>query len=262
MANRIARAIDEIFNDFWKRHRLNLGLAVAAVLMARRVGVGVVGRYMPVRTVPKHAIKRFDRFLSNHRFDDRKAQEQLLKTVVGDRKRVLIAVDWTKVREWHVLVAGVIQRGRCVPVLWAVMDPQKLYKSQNAFENAFFTWLAQALPDGARAVVLMDRGFRRVSLVRHLRSIRLSFVIRTSGTTRVTGKCFSGKLEDVSFPRSRLLDLPDTRLTTRHPEETRVVCLWERRQLEPWYLMTDLEEPTRAVAQNYGKRFRNGDLPG
>ena len=57
MANRIVRAIDEIFNDFWKRHRLNLGLAVAAVLMARRVGVGVVGRYMPVRTVPKHAIK-------------------------------------------------------------------------------------------------------------------------------------------------------------------------------------------------------------
>ena len=45
MANRIVRAIDEIFNDFWKRHRLNLGLAVAAVLMARKVGVGVVGRY-------------------------------------------------------------------------------------------------------------------------------------------------------------------------------------------------------------------------
>ena len=94
--------------------------------------------------------------------------------------------------------------------------------------------------------------------VRHPRWV----VIRTSGTTRVTGERFSGKLEEVSFPKSRLLDLPDTRLTTRHPEETRVVCLWEPRQLEPWYLMTDLEEPARAVVQHDGKRFRNGDLPG
>ena len=110
MANRIVRAIDEIFNDPWKRHRL----------------------------------KRFDRFLSNPRFDNQKAQEKLLKTVIGDRKRVLIAVDWTKVREWHVLVAGVIQRGRCVPVLWAVMDPQKQYKSQNAFEDVSFPVTALA----------------------------------------------------------------------------------------------------------------------
>ena len=55
--------------------------------MARRVGIGVVGLCMPVKTLPKHAIKRFDRFLSNRRFDDRRAQEELLKTVVADRKR-------------------------------------------------------------------------------------------------------------------------------------------------------------------------------
>jgi hypothetical protein len=36
----------------------------------------------------------------------------------------------------------------------------------------------------------------------------------------------------------------------------RVVCLWERRQLEPWYLMTDLEDPARGTTNAYGKRFR------
>ena len=83
----------------WQRAALAdpRGPMVEGVGEARKLGVAVVGRHLPTRTTPKHAIKRVDRFLSSAYFDHREAQEELLRTVIGPRRFVRIAVDWTKV---------------------------------------------------------------------------------------------------------------------------------------------------------------------
>lgn len=254
-AGSIVRSISSMFNGFWMRHRRNLGLAVAGALEARRIGVGVIGRHMPVSVCPKHAIKRLDRFLSNPRFDDDEAQATLLRTLIGPRKRVLIAVDWTMMRRWQVLVAGVIQRGRCVPALWAINDLARLHKSQNAFENGFFTRLAACLPEGTEAVVIMDRGFRRVSLVKHLESIGLSYVIRTSGGIEVRHRRYHGPLDEMPIRRNRFMDMHDTELTLKQPTTVRLVSIWKPRQVEPWHLMTNIADRPAVVASIYAKRF-------
>ena len=184
-ARPIVQSVEIIFKGFWKRHVRVLGDMVAGAFCAHRLQLSAVARQLPGRSSPKHAIKRVDRFLGNPRFDHRRAQEQLLRRVVGPRRRVLIAVDWTKVRRWQVLVAAVVQSGRGIPVMWAVQDPNRLHKSWNAFEHGFFAWLAQALPDGVEAVLLLDRGFKRVELVRFLRRLGLHFVIRTGGSVHV-----------------------------------------------------------------------------
>lgn len=80
--------------------------------------------------------------------------------VIGPRKEVMIACDWTKVRQWPVLSASVIYRGRALPILWAVLDLPQLHKSLNSFEHGFFTLLAQLLPRTVKAIVLLDRGFK------------------------------------------------------------------------------------------------------
>jgi hypothetical protein len=157
-ANQILRSVRGICKGTWKRHLVNLALLVHAAFECRRLGIASLGRAMQSRTTPKHAIKRVDRFLGNERFDHREAQEELLRAVIGPRETVFIAVDWTKIRKWPALVAGVVKRGRAVPVLWSVMDEKALHKSFNAFENGFFAWLAKALPKGVRAIVLLDRG--------------------------------------------------------------------------------------------------------
>ena len=255
-ARLIVQRVGKIFKGAWKRHIENLGLLVAAAFEARRLGVAILGRYLSTGTSPKHAIKRVDRFLGNHRFDHRWAQERLLRSVIGPRKRVLIAVDWTKVRQWSVLVAAVIQRGRAVPVLWSVMQAKSLYKSVNAFEHGFFSWLSQALPPGVEGVVLLDRGFKRVALVNHLKRCGLRFIIRTGGNVHVRHPQYEGRMDRVIQKRGERRDLTDALLRPSRPVRVRVVGGWERGQREPWLLMTDLDWAVKHVIAAYGKRFR------
>jgi hypothetical protein len=255
-ANQILRSIREICKGTWKRHLVNLALLVHAAFACRRLGIASLGRAMQSRTTPKHAIKRVDRFLGNERFDHREAQEELLRAVIGPRETVFIAVDWTKIRKWPALVAGVVKRGRAVPVLWSVMDEKALHKSFNAFENGFFAWLAKALPKGVRAIVLLDRGFKRVEMVKHLRRLKLSFVIRTGGNVHVRHPSYSGRMDALVKRRGQTVDLEDATLRPSRPVTVRVVGLWESGQKEPWLLMTDIEECAAIVAAAYGRRFR------
>lgn len=255
-ADQILRGVQDICKGVWKRHLVNLALLVHAAFESRRLGVAALGRAMRCATSPKHAIKRVDRFLGNERFDHWTAQEQLLRAVIGPRKTVFIPVDWTKIREWPALVAGVVKRGRAVPVAWAVLGNRALYKSQNAFENGFFSWLAQALPEGVHAIVLLDRGFKRVSLVKHLRRCGLSFVIRTGGSVSVRHSSYTGRLDGLLTKRGQTADLPDASIHSERPTRVRIVGLWERKQKEPWLLMTDLADGIAVVAAAYGRRFR------
>jgi len=255
-AKQIIKSLRGVFNNAWKRHVDILGLMVAAAFDARVLGIASLGRHLRSLTSPKHSIKRVNRFLGNKHFDDQQAQEDLLRTVIGPRKRVFIAVDWTKVRQWPVLVAGVVRRGRAVPVMWQVMGEHVMYKSQNHFEHGFFTWLAQSMPDGVQAIVLLDRGFQRVDLVTRLRRCGLSFVIRTGGNVKVTHRKYTGPMQKLITRRGQQRDLADAVLKPSRPVEVRVVGLWERGQKESWLLMTNLDDSVKDVAKFYGWRFR------
>jgi DDE family transposase len=252
----IMKLVRGVFKGLWKRHVANIGLLTTALLRGRRAGVAALGRQLDVDTTPKHAIKRVDRFLGNPRFRLLDAWEALLPWVIGPRKEVVIACDWTKVRQWPVLSASVIYRGRALPILWAVLDLQQLHKSLNSFEHGFFTLLAQLLPRPVKAIVLLDRGFKRVELIRHLERCGFSYVIRSGGNTSIEHPHYHGAMQDLIGERGQWRDMNNVRLRKTRPVPTRVVALWEKDQAEPWYLTTNLSLPARAIARLYGKRFQ------
>lgn len=253
---KIVQSVRVLFKSFWRRHRSNLGLMVAALAESKRVGIAHLGRSLPTSTAPKHAIKRVDQFLRHRRFDDLKARQEHLAQVIGPCRRVLICVDWTKVRDWPVLVAAVVRRGRTIPVLWSVMDARALYKSFNSFENGFFTWLARSLPVGTEAVLLLDRGFDRVEITKHLRRCGLSFVIRVGGNVHIRHKDYSGPIRRLPIQRGQVKDFPDAELRPSRPVRVRVVAKWGAGQKEPWLLMTNLKYSAHLIAAYYHKRFR------
>jgi hypothetical protein len=43
--------------------------------------------------------------------------------------------------------------------------------------------------------------------------------------------------------------------TVEHPEDVRLVALFDRGQKDAWYLFTDLDLPARKVVHLYGRRF-------
>ena len=255
-AKNIMTWVDRVFKSAWKRHRKTLSLLIIACFRGPRLSLTSLGRQLPVSTVPKHAIKRVDRFLGSRHFDHTQAREDWAHFVLGKRRQVSIAVDWTKVRSWPVLAAGLVQRGRTVPLLWSVADPKMLYKSQNAFEHAFFAWMASLLPDGVEATVLLDRGFKRVDIIRYLQRYRLSFVIRTGGNVHVHSSEYTGRMDKLISRRGVRKDLPDAVLRPSRPVGVRVVGYWAPGAKEPWLLMTDRSDALARIMALYDQRFR------
>jgi len=120
---------------------------VFGAMRCRRVAQADIGRSMRGKTLPKHKIKRVNRFVSNEQVDVAEALRALI--VVAAKAaggRLVLLVDWVDVRGYKVLVASVPIRGRSVPVLFAAYHKWELFRSQNAFERGFFTLLRALLP--------------------------------------------------------------------------------------------------------------------
>lgn len=80
-------------------------------------------------------------------------------------------VDQTALDGVQVVSAALPLAGRAVPVAW--VDFQYPWTSlrppsQNFVEHCLFAWLVQAAPPGVRLVLIFDRGYVRVALIREL----------------------------------------------------------------------------------------------
>jgi hypothetical protein len=254
-AERILRAIEGMYQGKHQKRVRTLSVLVSALVLVGKVGVAALGRAIRTRVSPKHAIKRVDRFLSNTKIEVDEWCADLVRTVIGPRKRVKLAIDWTKIGPWPVLVASVVVQRRGIPVYWATCDLSALSRSLNAFEEGFLTRLRSMIPPDVEVTLLFDRGFRRVSLVRLLKLLGFHFVIRCCPDIWVEGEGYRGILGKMKLPRSKVVDLGEVFATKDKPEPVRVVAVYDRGQKEGWYLFTDLDIDARAVVKAYGRRF-------
>ena len=95
-----------------------LGALVAAAIRVERPNLATVGRQMAGPTTAKSAIKRFWRFTDNHRVEVADAMAGVIDRLVRKRKkRLIVSLDWTEVRDFHCLMAAACIGGRSVPLL-------------------------------------------------------------------------------------------------------------------------------------------------
>lgn len=254
---RIMKLTGAIFNGFWRSHVKTIGHLVQGLLISKQAGLAAIGHHLITDTSPKHNIKRVDYYLGKSRVDVLKAARQLAHWLIGQRREVYISVDWTKVRQWPVLVATLAYKGRGVPIFWAAMDPKKMCNSMNRFEFVFCQLLKQhVLPKNLRCILIMDRGFRRVSFLKQLHSLGFYYVIRTGGNTQVQHRKYRGKMQDWVTQKGQLKELKHAYIRQHQGIQARLVGCWDVGQKEPWILCTNLDLPKRAIVKIYGKRFQ------
>ncbi len=254
-ASRIVPLVGQVYQSQHAKRQRTLAHLVAALITVGKIGVAALGRAIPGKVSMKHRIKQVDRFLSNEGLHVPDWCECLLTTVIGPRRSLRIAIDWTKVGEWPVLVASIVVRRRGIPVWWAACDPSKMSRSMNAIEEAFLLQLRTMIPRDVETTLLFDRGFRRVALVRFLREHGFHFVIRCPGDTSVWSRGFSGSLRSLKLVSGQVRDLGVVDATKRRPEPVRVVAVHDRGQKDAWYLFSDLDLPGRDIVRLYGRRF-------
>ena len=116
--------VEELFEeDLHARRVLSLANGVTGVLRSATLSVHAIGEgYAEVaRTKPRFGVKQVDRFLSNTAIDVARLTPSWVKFVLGARKEIVVALDWTDFeKDDHATLCAyaVTSHGRATPLTW------------------------------------------------------------------------------------------------------------------------------------------------
>ena len=257
------RLSDEIFGDDLHAKRVeSLANGASGVLRAARLSVHAIGAaYAELATIrPKHGIKQVDRFLSNHAFDVAKLTPSWAKFVIGARKELVLALDWTDFEDDdHTTLAAyvVTSHGRATPLAWMTVKKSSLKGRQKDYEYSFIERIHAAIPVEVDIIVLADRGFGDQKLYALLEVLGWDYVIRFRGNILVENATGETRTASAWVPASgRATMLRNVKVTGDKAEVPAVVVKHAKTMKSPWCLATSLSTKKASyVVKLYGKRF-------
>jgi hypothetical protein len=237
-----------------------LSVLVASALRVQRVSLANLGRQMIGTT--KHQIKRAWRFCANERVEPTQAMRGVVERLLKKRKKkLLVALDWVDVKGFQTLLAGVVLKGRSIPIAWASTTNHVYdgHKSRNAFEESLLLVLRDMIPRCVKVVILADRGFGRTALASFCQQQGFGYVIRIQPSVTVRLKGFRGKLLD--YPVKKGIAKVLRRVSYRSDDAVtqHVVVRWRKdlpkKRDECWFLMTDQPGTAHKLCTLYGRRM-------
>lgn len=241
---------------------LSLAHGVLGVLHAAVLGVTAIGVALAAERdlEPKHAVKQIDRLLSNRGIDHESLTPAWISFVFGERKDVLVALDWTEFAGdgHHTLVLNLItSHGRATPLLWKSVLSSALKQRRNEYEYALLGRLRAAVADDVRVTVVADRGFGDQKLYAFLQELKFDYVIRFRGNIQVTSAAGVTQMaKEWLRPDGRLRELHGAGVTADGAPVARVIIVKGREMKDAWYLAssrTDLQGAK--IKEQYGRCF-------
>ena len=255
--------IEEIFEeqDLHAKRVESLANGVVGALRTSVLSVHAVGQaYAELAGIgPKHGVKQVDRFLSNRAFDVWRLLRSWAKFVIGGRKEIVIALDWTDFElDDHTTLAAyaVTRHGRATPLAWKTVLKSKLKGKRVAHERTFLSDLAKALPEDVHVTLLADRGFADQSLYGELDKLGWDYVVRFKDNVFVEHHGVQTQARQLVPASGRATILRDVRLTGKRTLVKAIVLVHAKKMKEAWCLVTSLSERRASeVVALYGKRF-------
>lgn len=259
----IRRFVDELFGDSIHARRVDsLADGVSGVLHAASLAIHAIGRGLAAAKGihAKHATKQLDRLLSNEGIALWRLFELWVRFVVGDRKEIVVALDWTEFdsdKQATICLYLVTSHGRATPLVWKSVEKATLEGKRNSCETEVIDRLGAALPGDVKVTVLADRGFGDQKRYDHLTFIGWDYVIRFREGILVTDADGTTKAATEWLAKTgRARMIKGARVTDDKTEVPAVVLVHDKRMKDAWCLATsrtDLGAPD--VAKLYGRRF-------
>lgn len=256
--------VEELFQgDIHSKRVLSLANATHGVMTSGSLVIHAIGKGLSEAKglLTKHAIKQVDRLMSNKGIDVWQAFAYWVPQVVGERKDILVAMDWTEFdKDGHssIVLSLVTNHGRATPLLWRTVEKAKLKNNRNAHEDEVLVRLAEVLPPDVHVTILADRGFGDHKLFNFLdHGLGFDYVIRFRGNIHVTDA--SGETRPASEwvgKGGRARTLRHGRVTENQYEVGTVVCVHAKDMKEPWCIAaSDPQAKPRTLINHYAKRW-------
>lgn len=259
----VRRFVDELFGDTMHARRVDsLADAVSGVLHAASLAIHAIGRGLAAAKGihPKHATKQIDRLLSNDGVSLWRLFDLWVRFVVGDRKEIVVALDWTEFdsdKQATICLYLVTSHGRATPLVWKSVEKSTLEGKRNSYETEAIDHLGAALPGDVKVTVLADRGFGDQKRYDHLAFIGWDYVIRFREGILVTDTtgCTKPAAEWLAKTGKAKM-LKDARVTDDKTLVPAVVLVHDKRMKDAWCLATSRTDLGAVeVAKLYGRRF-------
>lgn len=241
---------------------LSLANAVAGVLNAAVLSIHAIGQAYAqlARTTAKAGVKQIDRLLSNPALNLDLISPLWIQFVVGERKELVLAMDWTDFDDddhTTLCVYLITSHGRATPLYWKTVKKSELAGRRTALEHEVVVLLDAALAPGIQVLLLADRGFGDQKLYEHLRDLAWDYIIRFRGNIVVASReGIALKAEEWAAQTRRARMLREARVTQDEYLVPAVVVVHDRGMKEEWCLATSLSDKTaREVVKLYGRRF-------
>jgi hypothetical protein len=241
----------------------SLSNATLGVLKSGSLAVHLIGQGLALARglVTKHAVKQVDRLLSNEGIDVWTTFANWVPYVVGSRKRIVVAMDWTEFDpDGHasIMLSLLTRHGRATPLVWLTVEKSKLKNRRNTYEDWALHRLAEVLPEGVSVTIVADRGFgdqKRYEML--TQQLGFGYVIRFRGNINVTDA--NGETRSAAKwvgKGGRARTLRNATVTDDEYPVATVVCVHAKGMKEPWCLAaSDPKASARALMKYYGKRW-------
>lgn len=180
--------------------------------------------------------------------------------MVGERKELVIALDWTEFdADDHATLAGylITNHGRATPLVWLTVSRATLKNRRNEHEYRLIERLHECVGHDVAITLLADRGFGDQKLYRFLQTLGWDFVIRFRGAIQVEDGDGTRQSANAWIPSSgRPTIIKDARVTRTRAEVPAVVVVRAKAMKEAWCLATSLRDRKPAeIVKLYGRRF-------
>lgn len=146
-----------------------------------------LARCLPLDIGPRGRERRVYRFLGNPRVTPEAMipLHVVLACGIGLSGPVPLVLDQTTIRGIETLLVGRVFSGRVLPVAFSCFTYDKIKKSRNVLEHGLILAVMACFPPEMNPVLIMDRGYARVSLLLQLRSAGIRYLIRAKSNVIV-----------------------------------------------------------------------------
>lgn len=262
--NDVNAFLQDLFEiDLHAKRVHSLANATLGVVSGESLAVHTIGQGLAQARglVTKHAIKQVDRLLSNKGIDVWELFAYWVPEMVGARKEIVVAMDWTDydADDQATLAINLVTRhGRATPLLWKSVRKSTLKNNRNRYEDELLRRFKEVLPKGVRVIVLADRGFGDHKLMEFLRNdLGFDFVIRFRGNISLQDENGEVRRADEWVGKGgRARMLRNAFITHNRYEIATAVCVHAKEMKDAWCLAASFRAgASKELTKYYSKRW-------
>lgn len=213
--------------------------------------------FMPGDALAQSKQRRLSRWLSNARILCRQLYAPIIQKALKTWGKGIIFLAFDTSMLWNkycIIRVSVVYRGRAIPIIWDVIEHKSASVPFTRYQPLLEA-VPALLPRSAKKVVLLaDRGFGDIRLMKLCRKLGWSFRIRLRGTFYVTAKKNETRLvRDIKILPGQAMFFENARITKQNYKVN--LALGNHSQSnDMWYIATD-ESAGISTFKEYGRRF-------